>query len=464
MGRLAFHDCLPYANGGEEDRACDGCLDFNGMFNEKKQWFNSDHIYKFPRPTTTDNFLLGSAAIILEKIYKTIDWPFAAPIDQDLTISLHQSGKSRADLWQFAGMVALERTIERANRACDLDFHIRQQITILESREACEIKLDESVLKFVTGRIDCNNANEVLDCVSEEDIAEHGLEDAGFITCKHENHPELMGDGKHLVDFGRDIMNVDADKWMALQAIHGVIHSVSIGTKYTWFGSGYLGNTYFKLIANKPTYRQNGYIAGDLSFTDCLNSNQVECTEATIKSGKCDPDNPGDGNAIGIKNFAVGDTLGNPIPMTGWRASCGFVWDTPEGGPCILRPVLPECPGSPVWDEVSGRTNWDDPAKRGSTTDPGTLSTNCGTKSENYIGEPMADYAWKHGESSYSQCSNAEIKINNTIARGDKPFNLLINGKSQRPKDLKLDSGYWKKPDGPTDATHDKLSSTTKSR
>ena len=92
-----------------------------------------------------------------------------------------------------------------------------------------------------------------------------------------------MGDGKHLVDFGRDVMNVDADKWMALQAIHGVVHSVSIGTKYTWFGSGYLGNTYFKLIANKPTYRQNSYIAGDLSFTDCLNSNQVECTEATVR-------------------------------------------------------------------------------------------------------------------------------------------------------------------------------------
>ena len=109
-------------------RACDGCLDFNGMFNEQKQWFNSDHIYKFPRPTTTDNFLLGTAAITLEKIYKSIDWPFTAPFNPDLTKSLYQSGKSRADLWQFAGMVALERTIERANRACDLDFHIRQQV------------------------------------------------------------------------------------------------------------------------------------------------------------------------------------------------------------------------------------------------------------------------------------------------------------------------------------------------
>ena len=37
-------------------------------------------------------------------------------------------GKSRADLWQLAGLVALEQALERANRACDLDFHARQQV------------------------------------------------------------------------------------------------------------------------------------------------------------------------------------------------------------------------------------------------------------------------------------------------------------------------------------------------
>ena len=37
-------------------------------------------------------------------------------------------GKSRADLWQLASLIALEQTIERANRACDLDFHARQQV------------------------------------------------------------------------------------------------------------------------------------------------------------------------------------------------------------------------------------------------------------------------------------------------------------------------------------------------
>ena len=42
--------------------------------------------------------------------------------------SLQQLGKSRADLWQFAGLVALERSLERANRACDLDYWGRQQV------------------------------------------------------------------------------------------------------------------------------------------------------------------------------------------------------------------------------------------------------------------------------------------------------------------------------------------------
>ena len=58
-------------------------------------------------------------------IYTAIDWPFQVP---SLEVSLFQSGKSRADLWQLAGLVALERTFERANRACDLDNTARQQV------------------------------------------------------------------------------------------------------------------------------------------------------------------------------------------------------------------------------------------------------------------------------------------------------------------------------------------------
>ena len=63
----------------------------------------------------------------LELIYTTLDWPFQ---NASLEVSLRQSGMSRADLWELAGLVALERTLERANRACDLNFHARQQVTL----------------------------------------------------------------------------------------------------------------------------------------------------------------------------------------------------------------------------------------------------------------------------------------------------------------------------------------------
>ena len=87
-----------------------------------------DHRYKFDPINATNNQILDSAAEHLELIYKTIDWPFTTPVDPNLKVSLYQSGKSRADLWQFAGLVALEKTLERSNRACDLDYHARQQV------------------------------------------------------------------------------------------------------------------------------------------------------------------------------------------------------------------------------------------------------------------------------------------------------------------------------------------------
>ena len=99
-------------------------------------------------------------------------------------MSLQQSGKSRSDLWQLAGLVALEQAVERANRACDLDFHARQQVprrdssdssdndnyqvTMLEGRDKCEMKLTKP-LKFKTGRRDCKTE-----------------EDRKFVTKDHE--------------------------------------------------------------------------------------------------------------------------------------------------------------------------------------------------------------------------------------------------------------------------------------
>jgi len=181
----------------------------------------------------------------LELIYTTVDWPFK---EASLSASLQQLGKSRADFWQFAGLIALEQALERANRACDLDYHERQQITLLDGRDACEFKL-YAPLKFWSGR---------ADCVSEDQ------DGRGYKASKEEVQPRLMGDARHATDFFLDQFGMSAEHSQALQAVHGAVHGSDVGVKYTWFGSGYISNMYYKWIANHPTYNFNG--GGDLSF------------------------------------------------------------------------------------------------------------------------------------------------------------------------------------------------------
>ena len=120
--RLVFHDCIPYLDG---TGGCDGCLNWNHMYSDSPSPNDKDDFYQFDPVNATDNKGLDGAAIALELIYTTIDWPFLTP---SIEASLFQSGKSRADLWQLAGLVALEQALERANRACDLDYQARQQV------------------------------------------------------------------------------------------------------------------------------------------------------------------------------------------------------------------------------------------------------------------------------------------------------------------------------------------------
>merc|ERR1719209_1436142 len=299
--RLAFHDCIPYQGGeisgekGGSADGCDGCLNWKGMDWERMQPDDASKRFTYPAAnfTTTSNQGLGRTAQFLELIYTTVDWPLQTP---NLQVSLYQSGKSRADLWQLAGLVALEQALERANRACDLDYHARQQVTLLEGREKCEIKLNKP-LKFLTGR---------KDCISDDP------EGRGYVTSKEENQPKFMGSANENIDYGRNFFNMDAEHFAALMGIHGAVHNGHIGLKYTWMGAGYISNVYFKQLANKPLYKMGK--GGDLSFTSKDES-------------------------IPNYNVAVGDGEGNPIAHTGWRTSCMYVWNTTMGGPCVLRPT-----------------------------------------------------------------------------------------------------------------------------
>merc|ERR1712002_666636 len=202
-----------------------------------------------------------------------------------------------------------------------------------------------------------------------------------------------MGDGKHLLEYGKKVMNVDYQKWIALQAIHSAVHSAQIGLKYTWFGSGYLSNMFFRMIANKPMYKMQN-VMGDLSLTTC--------TDCTTNTTSCV--NEKQGTILTNRNIAVGDPQGNPIPMTGWRASCMYVWNTTEGGPCVLRPIDPVCPDAPHW--LDSET---------------TLSSECWTYNAAITDEPIFD-------PTYGQNACPQGYFNSSTTETGYTFNLLMGG------------------------------------
>ena len=119
MLRLGFHDCVRYQDAnGKIVNGCDGCLSNKGMINESMLDFhNTDKkTFKGPDVTNTSNNGLLFTADILEEIYTTTNFPKKT---SKLTKSMQASGKSRADLWAFAALVASEYGILQNNLACD---------------------------------------------------------------------------------------------------------------------------------------------------------------------------------------------------------------------------------------------------------------------------------------------------------------------------------------------------------
>ena len=117
MLRLGFHDCLTYKTPGAEVNGCDGCLNPNGMgINMREHYETEKGTMKGPNVNITNNNGLGMTADILEEIFTNKNFPKKTP---SLTKSMKESGKSRADLWAFASIVALLHGITNNNKACN---------------------------------------------------------------------------------------------------------------------------------------------------------------------------------------------------------------------------------------------------------------------------------------------------------------------------------------------------------
>ena len=86
------------------------------MTNVLKKYNTDEKIRNGPDVTETDNNGLMWTADVLEEIYTNPDFPSGAP---KLEVSMKESGKSRADLWAFAGLLAVYIGIEENNLACN---------------------------------------------------------------------------------------------------------------------------------------------------------------------------------------------------------------------------------------------------------------------------------------------------------------------------------------------------------
>ena len=225
--RLGFHDCLKYKDGSG---GCDGCLNWEGMVDLN---FDKSNPYGNPTSLETNNNGLAHTAIVLERIYTDPGYP-NPPYAPTLNVSLKASGKSRADLWAFAAIAALEYTIETNNMVCDGTYQDNPllQCNYMAGKPGCRVELPRAI-KFQTGRKDCTEFGE-----------------EGYIATKAESHPHLHGSGQMTVDFFAKDFGFNGRETVAIMGSHtvGRFHTIFSLLPYVWTtrGTQSFNNHYYK--------------------------------------------------------------------------------------------------------------------------------------------------------------------------------------------------------------------------
>ena len=269
----------------------------------------------WPKQTKTNNNKLQLSARSLELIYTLTDWP---PGAKELSSSLKESGKSRADLWQFAGNVALERVIKMSNENCNNDIYGQnihksrsnpeRHVSAIEGRQKCEMKLEKPI-PFRSGRIDC---------IPNESLK---WSPYPFEATKEEKHSNPHGTGDRVIKDLKEDFNLTARETISLMALHGLSgdRNDEMFTKYNWIGGTRytFSNMYFKFLNGKTFWR-----------------------------GNADAFTPGKNK---YPKYFIGDKSGNPVGGTTWQIQCKSGWNDTEsgaekrsnGGPCHFRPSHP---------------------------------------------------------------------------------------------------------------------------
>merc|ERR1719450_424633 len=236
--RLGFHDCLKYKDG---TGGCDGCLNWHGMGHR----FGED-MAGTRREENLDegnNNGLEGVVEILERVYTDKDQPGASP---SLDVSLRDSGKSRADFWAFAAMMAVEFGKDTTNIACiegDSSERIPNFSLCLHNfgEPTCSVEMPRP-FKFQTGRADCVERDPVLP----------------YKTEKAEVHPNPVGNGQSTIEFFRNSFGMTGREVVALMGAHtfGQPHFEISMFPYTWTSkqTNLWTNDYYKMMTGRPRW------------------------------------------------------------------------------------------------------------------------------------------------------------------------------------------------------------------
>ena len=336
MIRLAFHDCIKDGETG----GCNGCLNFEGMGTESEgiehqmcmwkhfQVKRNETCARNSHPKSTDNNNLLWVSQVLEAVYTAENlpippWSRRNPTQRFTQQSLKATGKSRADLWAYAGLVAVELAGQFHNNLCVpcTAKHCRSETTTFcpgqvdENSPSCAYKMPPLTFKY--GRRDC-----IEKCSG-------GNKNFGFCSPAEENHPNPQGNGKDVTKFFKEDFGLTARETIALMGAHTFGHAneqISGFLHYPWvvMEESSLNNEYYKGVVDKGIYRRK--------FGKSKDYKQA-----------CDME---------ISSF-IGDEYGKAMHVD-WVVRSQ--WQNMDGGPWNWNPFVRKCDRR-ICDQI-GTKNW----------------------------------------------------------------------------------------------------------
>ena len=187
-----------------------------------------------------------------EKLYNEADYPEDAPT---LEQSPKDLGISRADLWAFAGVLALDESSRRSRAYCD-SFNVN---LTCGDFSPCFVSFPEKFdTLFKTGRIDC--------------ISDSTDDKKQYLAPLSEDSPHAVANGVQTADYFLKNFGLNGRESVALMGAHtiGKYSTFHTHIDYAWvrlrgsMRNKVLNNEYYKTLVADPGHVKDGYCVGKL--------------------------------------------------------------------------------------------------------------------------------------------------------------------------------------------------------